>query len=564
MSDTDRPRRRPWHEVDAGRVAWEIDQFQARELPVAHAVGGSDGRHLGQFTVRTALPFRGEKVALEVVYPFDFPDAAPTVYGPGGLVDRHQTRTGGNFCLLEDPDADWWPGWSGAELVDVTLRALLEDAEAGTERVAAGEADMPEPVSAHVSYRPGWAVLVPDPFWALEVPATYGDLTLVDGVFSDQFVLASADGFGETEAALVSFMAKTKAKAQRGVWVALPDTPSPYPEPSDLLEAAEGACSGLFQRPQRMIRAERKRKTAGTWVGLTFREEGPERGQSRRAWIFARVALDRNGERRIEQLVQAQALTRDERARRLPELRGLDRARIAVIGAGSLGAPVAFELAKAGVGHLDIVDYDAFDVNNAVRHVLDSRWAGSQKALAVSIEARRRNPFGTIHPVPGRVGGGQEDSDLMDQLLQQADLVVDTTGSQAVARILDRRCREHRRRLVVAGLTAGSFGGEIVVLRPDGPCFYCFALFQADGSIPKPNAGPRSNVTPIGCSHPAFSGAGFEATELAATAARVAVQATYLTRYPPLEYDWAVINFRGTPRWRSDTLEHHPSCPRCG
>ena len=77
------------------------------------------------------------------------------------------------------------------------------------------------------------------------------------------------------------------------------------------------------------------------------------------------------------------------------------------------------------------------------------------------------------------------------------------------------------------------------------------------------NAGPRSNVTPVGCSHPAFSGAGFDATELAAITARVVVQATYLTPYPPLEYDWAIITFRGHPRWQSGKLERHPNCPRC-
>jgi molybdopterin/thiamine biosynthesis adenylyltransferase len=563
VSDTGEPRRRPWHEVDAGRVAWELEQFERSGLPVAHRIGGSDGRHAGQFVVQTTLPFRGEDVPLEVVYPFDFPDAPPRVYGPGGLLDRHQSRTSGHFCLLEDPDADWWPGWSAAELVHITLRGLLEDTEAGADVVATGEADMPEPISAHVTYKAGSVVLVPDPFWSHELPDTHGEITLVDGIFSGQLVLARAAGFAAPAASLVERLTKAKSAEHRGTWVALPETPSPYPTKAELLDAAELEFPDLLQRAKRALRSQRTQKSAETWVGMTFMEEGPWRGDSRRAWLFARVVLERDKKRRIRRLVRAQALTRAERARRLPELDGLDEARVAVVGGGSLGGAVAFDLVKAGVGHIALVDYDHFDVNNVVRHVLGVEWAGTEKTIALAVEAKRRNPFAEtgVHPI--HVGGGQGDSDLLDTVLMDSHLVVDTTGSQAVARILDRRCREYGKRLVVAGLTSGSFGGEVLVLRPDGPCFYCFALAQQDGTIPSPTAGPRSNVTPIGCSHPAFAGAGFDATELAAIAARTVIQATYLTTYPPLEHDWAVVNFRGEPRWQSGLLQQHPGCPRC-
>jgi molybdopterin/thiamine biosynthesis adenylyltransferase len=429
--------------------------------------------------------------------------------------------------------------------------------------VATGEADMPEPITAHVTYKADSAVLVPDPFWSRELPDTHGELTLVDGILSGQLLLARATGFSAPDASLVKRLTKTKSAEHRGTWVTLPDTPSPYPTKAELLDAAEQAFPDLLQRAKRALRSQRSRKSAETWVGMTFMEEGPWRGDSRRAWLFARVVLERDKKRRIRRLVRAQALTRAERARRLPELDGLDDARVAVVGGGSLGGAVAFELAKAGVGHIALVDYDHFDVNNVVRHVLGVEWAGTEKTIALAIELKRRNPFAETSVRPIHVGGGQDDSDLLDTELTDSHLVVDTTGSQAVARILDRRCREYGKRLVVAGLTAGSFGGEVLVLRPDGPCFYCFALAQQDGTIPSPNAGARSNVTPIGCSHPAFSGAGFDATELAAIAARTVIQATYLTTYPPLEHDWAVVNFRGEPRWQSGLLQRHPGCPRC-
>jgi molybdopterin/thiamine biosynthesis adenylyltransferase len=563
VSDTADSQRRPWYEVDSERVAYELGQFKEAGLPVAYRIGMSNGWHAGLYVVQTSLPFKGKDIPVEVVYPFDFPDSAPTVYGPGGLLDRHQTRTAGNFCLLEDPDSDWWPGWSGAQLVAVKLRGLLQDTEAGKEVVAAGEADMPEPITGHLTYKGGWATLVPDPFWTYELAAGSGEMTLAEGVFAAQLMLTRAEGIGTADETLVKRVTHRKSKEHRGVWVALPDTVPSSPSFNELLDLAEQAFPDVLQRLKRALSSKPKLKTAEGWVGLTFIEEGPQRAQFRRAWAFAKVVLRRDDERSINHLVRAYALTPSERARRLPELQGLDQARIVIVGAGSLGGPVALEMAKGGVGHLDIVDYDYFDANNVVRHVLGVKWAGTKKTIALSIEAEDRNPFGEVGIHPVHVGGDQDDSDALDALIRKAGLVVDTTGSQAVARILDRRCREMDKRLVIAGLTAGSFGGEVVALRPNGPCFMCFALAQQDGTIPSPEAGPRSNVTPIGCSHPAFSGAGFDATELAAITARIVVQATHMTHYPSLEYDWVVVNFRGAPRWQSGILKSHPACPRC-
>src|SRR5215216_2713366 len=129
-----------------------------------------------------------------------------------------------------------------------------------------------------------------------------------------------------------------------------------------------------------------------------------------------------------------------------PELVGLERARILVIGAGSVGAPLVFELAKAGVGQTDIADHDRYDVNNAVRHVLDPRWAGTHKAVAVSIEAESLNAFVRVEPHSLHVGAGPDDSNRLNTLLADVDLVVDATGSQVAARVLRAAAASSARR----------------------------------------------------------------------------------------------------------------------
>jgi len=331
----------------------------------------------------------------------------------------------------------------------------------------------------------------------------------------------------------------------------------------EIVEAVVAASPDVLMRLKRALSQARKRKEATGWIGITFIEEGPARHERRRGWSFMEVGLGRKGDLRVIRVARAQALTEAERKRRTPELVGLEDARILVVGAGSVGAPITMELAKAGVGRINLADHDRYDVNNAVRHTLGVRWAGEEKTIAVAIEARALNPFVEIVPHRLDVGATAKDSALLDELLHDVDLVLDATGSQVAARVLQRRSREAGKMMVLVGLTAGSYGGEVAVFRPDGPCYYCFALGQQEGAVPKPLEGPRSNITPVGCSTPAFSGAGFDATALAALAARTAVQASGKSKYPALDYDYAIANFRGDHSWEQGRLKTNEGCPLC-
>ena len=552
--------RKEWYEANPERLAWELAEFAARGLPAQDRKLDS-----GALVIDTSLPFRGEDVQVRVLFPFDYPDVEPSVLGPPQLLPRHQNRRVGNFCLLEEPTADWWPGMSAAQLVDEELRWLLEDTDAGPEAVEAGEADMPEPLSQHVSADPGWVVVVPEPFWMLHVDADCGEFVLHDKPFGGHGqVLASAEGFEAADEDLVATFSAAKGARHVGRWASLPaGALSSWPSHDEVLAAAEQQSPEVLTRLRRTLARERKRRDVEGWIGLTFIEEGPKRGQQRRGWLFLRVRLERDGRRSVTKSARALALTAAERARRVPELAGLDQARILVVGAGSVGAPIVLELAKAGVGHTDIADYDRYDVNNAVRHVLDPRWAGALKSLAVGVEAEALNPFVEVESHYLHAGGSADDSAKLDLLLSDVDLAIDATGSQVAARVLQRRCREFGKTLVLASLTAGSYGGEVAVFRPDGPCFYCFVLGQQDDLVPTPAEGPRSNTTPVGCNTPAFSGAGFDATALAALAVRTAVRASGRCSYPALDYDYVVVNFRGPDPWRQGLLATHANCPLC-
>lgn len=68
-------------------------------------------------------------------------------------------------------------------------------------------------------------------------------------------------------------------------------------------------------------------------------------------------------------------------------------AKVAVAGLGGLGSNIAIFLARAGVGHLHLVDFDRVDITNLNRQQYDISDIGTFKTTALSEKIKRFNPF---------------------------------------------------------------------------------------------------------------------------------------------------------------------------
>ncbi len=149
----------------------------------------------------------------------------------------------------------------------------------------------------------------------------------------------------------------------------------------------------------------------------------------------------------------------------LPEIGGpgqqkLKRARVLVVGAGGLGAPVLCYLAAAGIGTLGIVDDDAVSLSNLQRQIIhDTAGVGRAKVESAAAAIARINPHVSVETHRLRL-----DESNAGALVGAYDLVVDGTDNLAARYVMADACAAARRPLVAAAI--GRFDGSVTVLKP--------------------------------------------------------------------------------------------------
>lgn len=145
-------------------------------------------------------------------------------------------------------------------------------------------------------------------------------------------------------------------------------------------------------------------------------------------------------------------------------------ARMLVIGAGGLGSPAAYYLASAGVGSILLVDGDAVDLTNLQRQILHTtERVGTPKAESGRAQLHAINPEVEVIPIARRV-----DVTALDELVQQAAVVLDCSDNFATRHAINLACVTHRKPLVSGA--AIRFDGQIAVFdlrRDDSPCYAC-------------------------------------------------------------------------------------------
>ena len=168
--------------------------------------------------------------------------------------------------------------------------------------------------------------------------------------------------------------------------------------------------------------------------------------------------------------LDADEIARYQRHIVLPEIGGagqqrLKAARVLVIGAGGLGAPVLQYLAAAGVGTIGIVDDDIVSLSNLQRQVIhDTDTIGRPKTQSSAEAIGRLNPHGAVVAFNPRLT-----ADKAARQLSDFDILVDGSDNFAT-RYAAADAAEVARLPLVTG-AVGRFDGSVTVLKPweDGP-----------------------------------------------------------------------------------------------
>lgn len=114
----------------------------------------------------------------------------------------------------------------------------------------------------------------------------------------------------------------------------------------------------------------------------------------------------------------------------------LKQARVLIVGAGGLGAPLLQYLAAAGVGHLGIVDFDRVEDHNLQRQVL----FGTEDIGRLKVEAARDRILALNPYIEVEIYNNRLSSENALEIIQGYDLVADGTDNFPTRYLLNDAC----------------------------------------------------------------------------------------------------------------------------
>lgn len=142
-----------------------------------------------------------------------------------------------------------------------------------------------------------------------------------------------------------------------------------------------------------------------------------------------------------------------------PGQQKLRAARVLVVGAGGLGAPLLLYLAAAGVGTIGLIDNDEVSLSNLQRQVIHSTAAvGTSKVQSARGALYALNPHVSVEPHHTRLEAGNA-----LELIAAYDIVADGTDNFATRYLVNDACYLAQRPLVSAAV--GQFDGYLTTIR---------------------------------------------------------------------------------------------------
>ncbi len=161
--------------------------------------------------------------------------------------------------------------------------------------------------------------------------------------------------------------------------------------------------------------------------------------------------------------------------------------KVTIIGLGSLGSTIAYQLVKTGINCLELYDYDTLQPENISRHIGHISQLGQYKTDVMKDVLKEINPQAiitshSINPFSG---------DYYEQFIQdikRSDLTIVTTANLESELLTNNLITSFRIPTLFCWCSGEADYGEIFIHLPrDGACYECFLIKKEKGELYNPS-----------------------------------------------------------------------------
>ena len=558
----------PWWRRSPGRLRAELKALRRAGLPY---VIDRESFGNGELKLDVTIAHEGTPYLLKAVYPGNYPYFEPTVYALDSGFRYHQNPFGKNLCLIGRGTERWWSNWTLAYALLDRFPKLIAANTFDRDQTAELEVDQGEPLAVFYSVKPGAAFLV-DGSWSIPENLAGGWLRIGFRHRKKPKIgaIVRVEDFDHNPVcSLPTSLAKQFSEEIWGRWTRVPEFVR-EDDPEKFRRCLE-AVNSRIRKPYWVPLDDE----VVDIIGVIYPEEVQRRGTTD-GWVFWRRTGKRkkggNGLLKIEPtattLIKAQRSGKADYHARNPHATMAATKRVAVIGLGCIGGPLALELAKIGCS-LSLIDADEVEVGPTVRWPVGLEYTGWNKAKALQHFIGRHWPYTDVEAQAIKIGA---DHDADDAIIRESDLIIDATAEIGVQRYLSDSCSALCKPLIIVATTPGGWGGRIARLGPcreKHPCRVCLWHYEYDGTVSEPPSDPNGTFQPKGCGDISFHACAVDTCEVSLAGARLALS-TLLEgsdgAYPVTSWNIGTILLRSSngeligPKLETWQLPPHPAC----
>lgn len=173
--------------------------------------------------------------------------------------------------------------------------------------------------------------------------------------------------------------------------------------------------------------------------------------------------------------------------------RKLLAARVLIVGCGALGTAHAEALARAGIGHLRLVDRDFVEPSNLQRQTMFTE-GDAEKRLPKAIAAANH-----LHAINSEIDIDPQVADVnhsnIEQLINGCDLVLDGTDNFATRYLINDACVKQETNWIY-GAAVGSYGVTMTIRPHQTACLRC-VFEEAPPAASAPTCDTAGVIMPI-------------------------------------------------------------------